>query len=83
MYEVRREFKYLIVGLCILLREHPPISQSKPPYATNIPRARPHCAPLQHVSAPIGDHPQVKCTQKKNIFIVTTVYVNGSVESTI
>jgi hypothetical protein len=29
---------------------------------------------LQHVSAPIGDHLQVKCTQK-NIFIVTTVYL--------
>jgi hypothetical protein len=36
-----------------------------------------YCGLLQHVSAPIGDHLQVKCTQK-NIFKVTTVYVNGS-----
>jgi hypothetical protein len=34
---------------------------------------------LQHVSAAIGDHLQVKCTQ--NIFKATTV--NGSVESAI
>jgi hypothetical protein len=54
----------------------------KPPYATNVFRARFYCALLQHVSAPIGDHLQVKCTQK-NVFKVTTVYVNGSVESAI
>jgi hypothetical protein len=36
---------------------------------------------LQHVSAQIGDHLQVKCTQ--NIFKATTVYVNGSVESAV
>jgi hypothetical protein len=37
---------------------------------------------LLHVSAPIGGHLQVKCTQ--TIYIkVTTVYVNGSVESAV
>jgi hypothetical protein len=36
----------------------------KPPYATNVFRALFIVHYLQYVSAPIGDHLQVKCTQK-------------------
>jgi hypothetical protein len=78
----------LIIGFCILncWVMHPVARVSTntliKPYATNVFCARFYCALLRHVSAPIGDHLQVKCTQK-NIFKVTTVYVNGSVESAI
>jgi hypothetical protein len=36
---------------------------------------------LLHVSAPIGGHLQVTCNVHKIYIRVTTVYVNGSVES--
>jgi hypothetical protein len=54
----------------------------KPLYATKFLCSILLCTNLLHVSAPIGGHLQVKCTQ--NIYIkVTTVYVNGSIESAV
>jgi hypothetical protein len=50
----------------------------KPPYATNVFRARFYCALLQHVAAPIGDHLQVKCTQRNIFKYIYYFYVSGT-----
>jgi hypothetical protein len=56
-------FRILIVGFCILLRVYPLILFLKPLYATNVFVFDFIVHYLQHVSAPIGGHLQVKCTQ--------------------
>jgi hypothetical protein len=53
----------LIVGFCILLRVYPVMLFLKPPYATMFFVLDFIVHYLLHVSAPIGGHLQVKCTQ--------------------